>query len=186
MYLPEIHHRRSTRLSDYDYAQPGAYFITICTQGRICLFGDVKDGEILLNPLGRIAKECWMSLPQHFNRVSLDLVVVMPNHVHGIVRIAEDGRSRSRGTACRAPTMERFSHPDRGSLPTIIRSFKSSATKRINELRSTQGAQVWQRNYYDRVIRNERELDAIRQYLVDNPEKWPEDKENPQEVTGYS
>ena len=110
----------------------------------------------------------------------------MPNHVHGIVRIAEDGRSRSRGTACRAPTMERFSYPVRGSLPTIIRSFKSSATKRINEVRSTPGAPVWQRNYYERVVRNERELDAIRQYIVDNPAKWLEDVENPQNVTGYS
>jgi len=142
----------------------------------------VIDAAMQLNPLGQVALECWMSLPQHFNQVSTDQVVVMPNHVHGIVWIVEDGR----GTACRAPTTERFAHPVSGSIPTIIRSFKSAVAKRINQLRNTPGAPVWQSNYYERVVRDEKELDAIRLYIVDNPANWSEDEENPQNGTGYS
>ena len=186
MYVPEIHHRRSTRLPDYDYGQSGAYFITICTQGRICLFGDVKDGEILLNGPGQIVHEEWLRTESIRSEVKLDAFFVMPNHFHGVVVITTPappvGRtSASVGTHGRA-SLQRAPK----SLGSLVAGFKSSATKRINEVRSTPGAPVWQRNYYERVIRNERELDAIRQYIVDNPEKWPEDKENPQDVTGYS
>ena len=176
LYVPEIHRRRSIRLPDYDYTQAGTYFVTICAQGRRCLFGEVVDGEMLLNPFGRIAHQCWMSLPDHFVRLSLDEAVVMPNHVHGIFCIVEDGR----GTACRAPTMERFAQPVSGSIPTIIRSFKSAVTRAINQLRNTPGTPIWQSNYYERVIRDDKELAAIRQYIVGNPAKWLEDGEYPQ------
>ncbi|MCP9448033.1 MAG: hypothetical protein NNA22_10760, partial [Nitrospira sp.] len=117
--------RRSIRLKGYDYSQAGAYFVTVCTQDRTCLFGDVADGEMRLNDAGGIARQCWFDIPAHFPNASLDEFIVMPNHVHGIIVV--DGR----GTACRAPT-EQFGRPVTGSIPTIIRSFKSAVTKQIN------------------------------------------------------
>ena len=90
-------HRRSIRLRNYDFSTTGAYFVTVCTSGRACLFGDVVDGEMRLNEAGAVVVECWANMPEHFPHVTLDAFVVMPNHVHGIVVIER------RGTACRAP-----------------------------------------------------------------------------------
>ena len=172
-YDPEKHHRHSIRLKGYDYSQAGAYFVTIVTQNRACLFGAVVDGEMRLNETGQIVRRCWLDIPAHFPHAELDEFVVMPNHVHGIIVIV-DGR----GTACRAPT-EQFGRPVTGSIPTVIRSFKSAVTKRINEQRGTPGAHVWQRNYYEHIIRNEESLDRIRQYIANNPLRWAFDRENP-------
>jgi putative transposase len=169
------HHRRSIRLKEYDYSQAGAYFVTICAEHRECLFGDIVGGEMRLNAIGHATMECWGALPQHFPHAELDEFVVMPNHVHGILVIVDDGR----GTACRAPTTEQFGNPISGSLATIVRSFKSAVTKRINEMRDTQGANAWQRNYYEHIIRNERELERIRTYIVGNPAMWDKDENNP-------
>lgn len=109
----------------------------------------------------------------------LDAFVVMPNHVHGIIALADhDGR----GTSQRGPTIERFGKPTSDSIPTILRLFKSATTKRINEMRDTPGLPVWQRNYYEHIIRNESSLDRIRQYIFDNPARWAIDRENPQAV----
>ena len=185
-YNPDVHHHRSLRLRGFDYAEAGAYFVTICAQGRTCLFGDVVDGKMQLNEPGQIVHEEWLRTESIRSEVKLDAFMVMPNHFHGVVVITTPappvGRtSASVGTHGRA-SLQRAPK----SLGSLVAGFKSSATKRINEARSTPGAPVWQRNYCERVIRNERELDAIRQYIVDNPEKWPEDKENPQDVTGYS
>ena len=177
-YDRERHHRRSIRLKGYDYAQPGAYFITICTQDRACLFGEVADGEMRLNEMGQVVCECWSAIPEHFSNGVLDAFVAMPNHVHGMVVIV-DGR----GTACRAPAgrapTEQFGRPITGSVPTIIRSFKSAVTRRINALRGTPGAPVWQRNYYEHIIRNDDALHRIRQYIADNPTRWAFDREGP-------
>jgi REP element-mobilizing transposase RayT len=189
-YNPDKYHRRSLRLPSYDYTQAGAYFVTVCTHNRRCTFGNVIDGEMHLNRYGQAAHKCWKALPDHFANVQLDEFIVMPNHVHRIVHIVG-----CRGTACRAPTagtgqtssverhipsVEQFGHPVPGSLPTIIRSSKSATTKHINGIRGTPGQPLWQRNYYEHIIRDERELDDIRQYIVDNPAKWHEDVENPQ------
>ncbi|MBC7263420.1 MAG: transposase [Chloroflexi bacterium] len=182
MCNPAEHRRRSIRLRGYDYSQAGAYFVTICTQNRECLFGTIADGKMVLNPLGEIAAVCWNAIPVHFRDVELDEYVVMPNHIHGIIVILDRADYR-RGTACRAPTMERFGRPLSGSLATIVRSFKSAATKRINEWRCTPGAVVWQRNYYEHIIRNEREWDAIREYIYLNPTQWDQDIENPERKT---
>ena len=151
--------------------------MTICTWGKANLFGEVLDKEIHLNGIGRIVKECWDDLPSHFPGVISDEFIVMPNHIHGIVEIPDNRR----GTACRAPTTggERFGHPVAGSLATIVRSFKSAATKSINQLRWTPGIPVWQRNYYEHIIRDEKAVNRIRQYILDNPAKWDEDPENP-------
>ena len=170
---PEKRRRRSIRLPDYDYAQPGGYFVTICTHERAFLFGVVVDGEMRLGPVGTIVEECWLAIPDHFPSVALDEFTIMPNHIHGILFMS------SGGTACRAPTVERFGEPRSGSLPTVMRSFKSAVTSRINQMRSTPGLPVWQRNYYDQVIRDENSLHRIREYIVGNSAKWEEDPENP-------
>jgi putative transposase len=172
---PAKHHHRSIRLQGYDYAQAGAYFVTICTQNRECFFGEIVDGEMQLSEIGKVAEECWRAIPNHFSNVALDVFVVMPNHVHGVVMITTVGR----GTACRAPTTDRFGHPVANSLPTVIRSFKSAVTRRISTLLNTTGISVWQRNYYEHVIRNEEELLSLRRYIVDNPLQWALDRENP-------
>jgi len=174
-YAPEKHHRRSIRLGGYDYGQAGAYFVSICTQNRDCMFGEIANGEMRLNPSGQIVREEWLRTSVVRPDVELDAFVIMPNHVHGIVCFIEDGR----GTARRAPTVERFGHPVRGSLPTIVRAFKSAATKRINEIRRSPGTLVWQRNYYEHVIRDGDELDRVRKYIEDNPGMWEMDGENP-------
>ena len=186
---PDIHHRRSIRLRDYDYSTAGAYFVTICTFERECLLGDVVNGEMRLNGMGQIVQEEWLRTAEMRKNVVLDEFVVMPNHFHAIL-IFDDGRGTAccahdvggdleQGTARRAPTVESFGRPVAGSLATVIRSFKSAATKHINQLRNTPGIPVWQRNYYERVIRNDRELQSIQQYIVDNPAIWQEDENHP-------
>jgi hypothetical protein len=149
LYNPEKHRRRTIRLQDYDYSQAGAYFITICTKNRECLFGEIVDSEMCLNEWGEIVAVFWNEVPRHFRNVELDAFIVMPNHVHGVLIIIDNGR----GTACRAPTVERFGKPVANSLPTIIRSFKSATTKRINEIHATHGIPIWQRNYLPHEIK---------------------------------
>jgi REP element-mobilizing transposase RayT len=178
-YNPEKHHRGSIRLKGYDYVQAGSYFVTICTIDRTCLFGEVVNEEMRLNPEGQIVHDEWIRSAMMRPRVILDLFVVMPNHLHGIIMLVDWGR----GTLQRAPTMERFGKPTSGSIPTIIRLFKSATTKRINELRGAPGIPVWQRNYYEHVIRNEASLSRIRQYIVENPARWAFDRENRLAVT---
>jgi hypothetical protein len=130
-YDPEKHHRRSIRLKEYDYTQAGAYYITLCTKARQCLFGDVVKGEMRLNSLGYIAFICWQAIPDHFPHVELDVFVIMPNHLHGILLIND---TLIRARHCRAPTIEqnhipkteKFGKPVSGSIPTVIRSYKSA------------------------------------------------------------
>ena len=173
-YQTDIRHRRSLRLKGYDYKQAGVYFVSMCTLNRTCFFGDIVNGEMMLNAEGQIVAEEWIKTAEIRNNIELDEWVVMPNHFHGILVINE-----CRGTARRAPTVEQFGKPVSNSIPTIIRSFKSAVTKRINELRNSPGAKIWQRNYYEHIIRNEDELNCIREYITDNPLKWEFDKENP-------
>jgi len=169
-------HRRPLRLQQYDYSQVGAYFITICVHNRQHLFGNIADGQMHLNDAGCVAEQCWIEIPRHFNFIELDEFVVMPNHMHGIIVISDIRR----GTACRAPTLEQFGKPVPGSLPTIIRSFKSAVTRTVNTIRDTPGIPLWQRNYYEHVIRDEDALNRIREYIITNPMRWDLDRENPQ------
>ena len=169
--------RHSVRLHGYDYAQPGAYYITICTHGRQCLMGDIEDGQVRLNDYGRIVHTEWTRCAEMRCNVELDEFVVMPNHFHSILVIADDPQGR--GTVHRAPTLEQFGRPVSGSLPTVVRYFKGSTTRRINALRGTPGAPVWQRSYYEHVIRDEQDLREIREYIAHNPAKWDLDSENP-------
>lgn len=171
-----IHHRRSIRLRGYDYTQNGAYFVTICAHERRPMFGRVVNGAMVVNEWGRVVQACWDEIPAHFRHVELDAFVVMPNHVHGIIVIANDG-GRCRGVACHAPTTVKreFSKPIPESLPTIVGAFKSAATKHINRLLNLPDRPIWQRNYYEHIIRNEKSLNQIRAYIANNPGKWAED-----------
>ena len=174
-----IYRRRSIRLKEYDYAQPGAYFVTICTYRWVPLFGSVMDRMIALNPNGRAVEKEWLRTAKMRPEVHLDKYVVMPNHVHGIIMIVHDGR---RGTLQRAPTIERYGQPVPSSLPTIIRGFKSAATKRINKDSGMPGEPLWQRNYYEHIIRDDRDLNRIRAYIHQNPARWHLDRYNPDAV----
>ena len=170
-YNPDIHHRHSIRLRDYDYRSAGAYFVTICTFQRECLFGDVVDGEMRLNSLGEIAREEWLRTEIVRKNVSMDAFVIMPNHFHGILLMDDS----CRGEAAPRPVMA-------GSIGAILGQFKSIVTKRINALRDNPGCPVWQRNYYEHVVRNEGDLANIRQYIANNPLKWDLDENNPVNV----
>ena len=189
-YSPVKQHR-SIRLKDYDYTQPGAYFVTIVTRNRACLFGDVVEGKIRLSNLGEIVRRDWQAIAEHFHHTEPDVFVVMPNHVHGIIFIEVGARH---AVPLRSPStindstehFERFGKPVSGSIPTIVRSFKSVVTKDINELRHTRGASIWQRNYFEHVIRDEESLNRIRQYILDNPARWEFDRENPAVVSPES
>jgi len=173
-YDPNRHHRRSIRLKGYDYSQAGAYFITLCTQDRACLFGKVVNGEMRLNDAGRMVLAEWNRLPERFPQVVLDAFVVMPNHVHGILVITDP-----------APTVGATVGATLVVAPTvgnIIGAFKSRVTVEYIRGVKTSGwppfrGRLWQRNYYEHIIRNERALNAIRQYIMENPRRWHRDRE---------
>lgn len=164
-YDPSQHHRQSTRLRGYDYTQSGAYFVTLVTQGRVLLFDDPM--------LRRLVETMWQEIPRHHPRVTLDAWVVMPNHLHGILFLEGPDGGQPAGAAASG------SGPPPASLGAIVGSFKAVTTRRINRVRGTPGARVWQRNYHERVIRNERELAAMREYVVNNPLSWELDAEYP-------
>lgn len=183
------HHRRSIRLKDYDYTD-GTYFVTICAHNRDCLFGDVVGETMMLNVYGEIVREEWLKTANVRCEVALDAFVVMPNHVHGIVMIVDDSKSNDGmkkldgevsvvGAHSRAPLPKPNSlyRPPR-SLGALIAGFKSIVTKRINVLRDTPGAPLWQRNYYEEIVTNEKKLNAVREYILNNPANWALDKEN--------
>jgi putative transposase len=229
-YNPSIHHRRSIRLPGYDYAQEGAYFVTIVTAQRECLFGEVVEAAVRLSPLGMVAAACWQAIPQHFPGVEIDAWVIMPNHVHGIIVLpgpaavggasgADAAASASVGAQHAAPLpiaplpdvtapppapvgaqhaaplpiapppvvpapLPDVPAPDvpritPGSLGAIVRSFKSAVTKQAREVAWMPGVPFWQRNYYEHIVRNERQLERLRRYIDENPERWELDCENP-------
>ena len=151
--------RSSPRLSSYDYAQENYYFITACVRDRKCLFGHVTRGEMVSNSFGAIVTNCWYDLPHHYHEIHLDGFVLMPNHVHGIVSIHGDAPDGSRA-----------------ALSEIVRAFKSYSARRINEVRETPGQPVWQRSFYDHIIRNDADLERIRDYVEHNPARWAEDR----------
>ncbi|MBW8010187.1 MAG: transposase [Chloroflexi bacterium] len=167
------HNRRSPRLKGYDYSLPGAYFITICVKDRNCRLSTLVGEEVQLTKEGTIVKKVWEDLPEHFENIKLDRFVVMPNHVHGIVWILEDNEPHV--GARHASPLPR-SGPKPGSLGTIIGSFKSAATKQINQFRNTTGSPFWQRNYYEHILRDDRDLFKHRKYIQENPIKWALDE----------
>ena len=160
--------RRPIRLQGYDYSRAGAYFVTVCTHDRLCLFGEIADRRMALNDAGRMVQQVWDDLPNHYSHVELDECVVMPNHVHGIVVIVGAGLKP-------APTKPTKRH----GLPEIVRALKAFSARRINEMRGMPGGKIWQRGYYEHIIRNDDELNRIREYIANNPMKWEMDRENP-------
>jgi len=230
-YNPQIHHRRSIRLKGYDYSQAGAYFITICCKDRQCLFGHVADGQMVLNDAGNIAYNEWMKTPELRPIVELDVFVIMPNHMHGIVVINDVGRGVSHtphnndttqnpitdggisgggkgvlhtpynenvdtpqyvsgddivSDVCNTPHDQNTSPDKRGvcntplrspsqTIGAIVRGYKSSVTKQINVFRDCR-MMVWQRNYHEHIIRNEKSYQTISDYIINNPAKWNDDK----------
>ncbi len=179
VYNPNAKRRRSIRLPHWDYRENGAYFVTICTHERLLLFGDVVSGESRVNELGRIVEDEWRRSAIIRAEIELDAFVVMPNHVHGIVWIRRPVAVGAQGLApLRRATIASFAVQPM-SLGSMIRGFKSVSKIRVNELRHTPGMAVWQRNYFERVLRSDRELDRAREYILDNPRKWMEDKHNP-------
>ena len=162
------------RLRGYDYSSQGAYFITICTYQRACIFGKIIDDQMQLSPFGQIAKDCWQQIPTHFPNVDLNEYVIMPNHLHGIIGIkypVADGQLK---------TTEKFGNMMRpGALSTIVRSFKSATTRQINILRDAPGTPIWQRNYYDHIIRDAVSYEQIQHYIRHNPLSWQIDQLHP-------
>ncbi len=175
------HNRHSIRLKGFDYSNTGAYFITICTKYRECLFGEIKHKKMELNDLGQIVLEEWLNTQEIRPNIKCDIFVVMPDHFHGIIEILEYGVYRNtphtpRTTFIPNPhitktRIARFESPSK-NLGSIIRGFKGAATKKINLHRNTPGQSVWQRDYYEHIIRNEIEYRRIHQYILKNPEKW--------------
>ncbi len=163
--------RKSIRLKRYDYTQNGAYFITICTYHRQCWFGQVLSGQMKYNTFGKIVCELWTSLPNRFSHLKLDAFMLMPNHLHGILIIDNISNNYEEHLY-----QEQFGKPRAGSISTVVRSFKSAVTKRINIMRSTRYPPIWQRNYYESIIRDEAGLDAVRTYINNNPLQWHQDE----------
>lgn len=192
--------RRSIRLQGYDYSSPGWYVLTICTEGRKLLFGEIQNDSLLTNTYGGIAYACWNMLPAHFPNLLLDCFVLMPNHIHGIVCLLDNvgaqhaaplpnhhhavpsGNRGKENLAGKDVSNTKKGVTDSlkpGSLPVVVRSYKSAVTRQINRIRNAPGISVWQRNYHERIIRSDQELFSFRRYIVENPINWDKDKYHP-------
>ena len=159
------HRRRPLRLKDYDYCQEGAYFITICTRNRKCLLAKVIENEVRLNNWGRVVESEWRQTAMLRPYVTLDVYMVMPNHFHAIFFLSQD-----RATQRVAPTEEKpATGAKSASVGAIVGQFKSQVTKRINALWGLAIEPIWQRNYYEHIIRDEDDLNRIREYIEYNP-----------------
>ncbi len=164
--------RKLIRLKGYDYSNDGCYFITICTKDRECLFGEVRNKKMILNNAGFVARKCWLGIPNHFPNIILNEFITMPNHVHGILVI-----DNAVGVQNFEPLRRnRFQKIIPRSIGSIIRGYKIGVTKWFRQ--NTDCYDVWQRLYYDHIIRNERSLDCIREYIRNNPGNWKSDRNN--------
>ena len=183
-YNPEIHHRRSLRLENYDYSQLGAYFVTICVKDRIERFGEIIDDRMHLSEQGRIAQYEWNNLSRRFPGIELDHYVIMPNHVHGILirtqRIKPPIRDEPSSVISHTTGILRTQRIDpmrSQKLHEIMRTFKAVVSCRIHKSATPEFA--WQREYYDHIIRNQQQLDRIRTYIINNPTTWRKDSLRP-------
>ena len=171
---PEIRHRHSVRLKGYDYSQAGAYFVTIVARQREVLFGGIVNREMVLNELGEIFRDEWEKTTIVRPNVELGEYIVKPNHFHGILVFVDDVEGATRRVAPTKTTLQS------GSLGAVMAQFKSIVTKRINRLRNVMGLPVWQRNYYEHIIRNHEDYLSKSNYIMDNPLNWENDDENKQ------
>jgi putative transposase len=169
--------RRIIRLSDYDYSSSGAYFVTICTDNKTCLFGNIVNGTIELNVLGSIVQRVWLEIPLHFSHVTLCDFVVMPNHIHGIIHLNHVVGENHVVRATHASPLQGNGFAKgklaSGSLGAIVGSFKSVASKLLKKFHSYSSKSIWQRNYYEHVIRNKPSLERISRLLKNSFLKNP-------------
>lgn len=194
-YDPEIHHRHSIRLQGYDYSQSGAYFVTIVAQGRVSLFGHIENGEMILNDAGTMIVKWWNELPNKFPQITLGAVVVMPNHFHGIIiiestvggdlRVSPGGADETNTGGHAGPPQPIPPQPrPNAPLSQMIQWFKTMTTNEyirgVKELGWPRfDGKLWQRDYYEHIIRNADEANRIHLYIESNPINWGEDDENP-------
>jgi REP element-mobilizing transposase RayT len=191
-FYPERHQRRSIRLKSYDYRQAGAYFVTICTQDRAFLFGQVMHDEMQLNDAGKMVYDVWNDLLAFYPGVQTDAFIVMPSPIHGIIILGGAApcvcpAQPSVGIGPRAcPGQQQGGAPTLG-LPEVVHRFKTMTTKRYADAAKRLGwepflGRLWQRNHYQHLIRNEESLNRIREYILTNPMRWELDRENPHRV----
>ena len=199
-YNPQIHHRRSIRLKGYDYSQAGLYFITICVHEKKHLFGNIENGEMILNDAGKIANECWLEIPNHFPNAVLHEHIVMPNPVHGVIQLLKNNDTvgidnyqslfphpspqpthpspqptqPSPQPSPQQPPKNEFQKIIPRSIGSIVRGFKIGVTKWVHA--NSEIHTVWQRNYYEHIIRDEQSYQKISEYIVNNPANWKNDK----------
>ncbi|GAB1544590.1 transposase [Scytonema sp. NUACC21] len=171
----------SIRLPNHDYAANGWYFVTICTRDRTCFFGDVIEGKIHSSQIGQIAQQYWSEIPSHFEYTYIDAYVIMPNHIHGIIVINRPNSLETRhGTSLHQPQItdqsNKFAPLKSGSLQAIINAYKSSVTRWCRK--NGQEHFSWQSRFYEHIIRADGSLEKIREYIVNNPAKWKDDKDN--------
>ncbi len=178
-----MHSRKLNRLKNFDYSNTGAYFVTLCTQNMESYFGVIKDGEKVLNKFGKLTEKYWKEIPKHYDNIGIDEYVIMPNHIHGIIMIFESrgntNLAEERSTKGLSVGTEHCSDPqyinktnikskNYGILSKIIKSYKDITTKEIKHFLKFENFK-WQRSYYDRIIRDENELNRIRKYIYCNP-----------------
>ena len=199
IYNPQMHNRRSIRFKGYDYTQAGLYFITICCQNRACLFGEIENGKMMLNDAGAIANDCWLNIPNHFPNAILHEYVIMPNHVHGIIELvgannhspvselhspktvgANNHSPKTKNVSVigdnRAKNVSPLRSPSK-TVGSVVRGFKIGVTKWMRQ--NTDIFHIWQRNYWEHIIRDDISYENISQYIINNPTKWNNDKLNP-------
>jgi REP element-mobilizing transposase RayT len=165
--------RRSIRLKRFDYRTVGAYFVTVVTAGRRCVFGEVESDEVRVAEVGRIVESTWRSIPLHFPHVALDAFVVMPNHVHGILWLED-----AVGAKHASPLQSKARGTQAGSLSAVIQSFQSASMRAASRDGGMFGGPLWQRGFYEHAIRTEDELNRLRRYIQHNPLRWALDREN--------
>ena len=168
--------RKPLRLREYNYAQAGMYFVTICVKNRTCLFGEITDSTMCLSASGAQLLAVWHELPEHYPNVELGQFVIMPNHFHGILALEADPIAKNRSSQVEGGVN---TAPNRQPLSEIVRALKTYSARRINVAMGTSGVALWQRNYYEHVIRNELDYDRIVEYIVNNPAQWELDSLNP-------
>lgn len=166
---PNRHRRKSLRLRHYDYRQNGLYFITLCCKNRECLFGEIYSNKVVLNRLGKIAVQFWQEIPKYYPQVKLHQFVIMPNHIHGIIEIY----SVEHWGECNSPLHKGFNGTSQ-TVGAIIRGFKSAVTSWARK--NTKHWDIWQRNYYEHIIRNEKSYHEISEYVENNPILWIQDR----------
>jgi REP element-mobilizing transposase RayT len=187
-YNPKIHHRRSIRLQGYDYSQAGLYFLTLNTHDRKCLFGEIIEQKMILNDAGRIAENCWLEIPLHFPNAVLHEYIIMPDHIHGIVELnekidlvgAENSVVGAENSVVGAenflPRRNEFQKMIPRSISSIVKGFKIGVTKWFRSQGNSEI--IWQRNFYEHIIRNDNSYQHISDYILSNPTNWKDDQIN--------